>query len=294
MNKEVKMKKIFQLMVILMFILLTAGAIFAQGGSKTYIVGTNAEYPPFEWIDSNGNYVGLDMDLMRAIAVFGGYQVEFRDLGFDSLIPALQAGKIDIIAAAMNSTSERAKIVDFTDVYWRSDQPIMVKNDSDLNIVTALSQEHKVGAQRGTTQADWIQNNLIDKGVEVKLELYETNDLGVMDLVNGRIDAFICDAPVAKVFSDNNPLKMVGVIYTGEEGYCAYAVQKGDPKKLLSLLNEGLKKVEGKIKDNLVEAYFSGDLKKIDQAYAENKHFLTEEKDLAAYAENLAKSMTAK
>jgi polar amino acid transport system substrate-binding protein len=294
MNKEVKMKKIFQLMVILMFILLTAGAIFAQEGSKTYIVGTSADYPPFEWIDSNGNYVGLDMDLMRVIAVFGGYQVEFRDIGFDSLIPALQAGKIDIIAAAMNSTSERAKIVDFTDVYWRADQPIMVKNDSDLNIVTALSQNHKVGAQRGTTQADWIQNNLIDKGVEVKLELYETNDSGVMDLVNGRIDAFICDAPEAKVFSENNPLKMVGVIYTGEEGYIAYAVQKGDPKKLLSLLNEGLKKVEGEIKDNLAEAYFAGDLKNIDQAYAENKHFFTEEKDVAAYAENLAKSMTAK
>ena len=288
------MKKIFQLMVILMFILVTAGAIFAQEGSKTYIVGTSADYPPFEWIDSNGNYVGLDMDLMRVIAVFGGYQVEFRDIGFDSLIPALQSGKIDIIAAAMNSTSERAKIVDFTDAYWKADQPIMVKSDSDLNIVTALSQNHKVGAQRGTTQADWIQNNLIDKGVEVKLELYETNDSGVMDLVNGRIDAFICDAPEAKVFSENNPLKMVGVILTGEEGYIAYAVQKGDPKKLLSLLNEGLKKVEGEIKDNLVEAYFAGDLKNIDKAYAENKHFFTKEKDVAAYAENLAKSMTAK
>jgi polar amino acid transport system substrate-binding protein len=294
MNKEVKMKKIFQLMVILMFILVTAGAIFAQEGSKTYIVGTSADYPPFEWIDSNGNYVGLDMDLMRAIATLEGYQVEFRDIGFDSLIPALQSGKIDIIAAAMNSTSERAKIVDFTDAYWKADQPIMVKNDSDLNIVTALSQNHKVGAQRGTTQADWIQNNLIDKGIEVKLELYETNDSGVMDLVNGRIDAFICDAPEAKVFSENNPLKMVGVILTGEEGYIAYAVQKGDPKKLLSLLNEGLKKVEGEIKDNLVEAYFAGDLKNIDKAYAENKHFFTKEKDVAAYAENLAKSMTAK
>ena len=288
------MKKIFQLMVILMFILVTAGAIFAQEGSKTYIVGTSADYPPFEWIDSNGNYVGLDMDLMRAIATLEGYQVEFRDIGFDSLIPALQSGKIDIIAAAMNSTSERAKIVDFTDAYWKADQPIMVKKDSDLNIVTALSQNHKVGAQRGTTQADWIQNNLIDKGIEVKLELYETNDSGVMDLVNGRIDAFICDAPEAKVFSENNPLKMVGVILTGEEGYIAYAVQKGDPKKLLSLLNEGLKKVEGEIKDNLVEAYFAGDLKNIDKAYAENKHFFTKEKDVAAYAENLAKSMTAK
>lgn len=288
------MRKIFQLMVVLMFILVMLGAVFAQAETKTYVVGTSADYPPFEWIDSNGNYVGLDMDLMRVIAVAEGYEIEFRDIGFDSLIPALQAGKIDIIAAAMNSTSERAKIVDFTDAYWKADQPIMVKKDSDLNIVTALSQDHKVGAQRGTTQADWIQNNLVDKGVKVKLELYETNDSGIMDLVNGRIDAFICDAPEAKVFSENNPLKMVGVIYTGEEGYIACAVQKGDPKKLLPLLNKGLKEVEGEIEDNLVKAYFAGDLKKIDKAYAENKHFLTEEKDVAAYAEGLAESMTAK
>jgi polar amino acid transport system substrate-binding protein len=208
------MKKIFQLMIVLMIVLVMAGAIFAQAETKTYIVGTSADYPPFEWIDSNGNYVGLDMDLIRAIAITEGFEVEFRDIGFDSLIPALQAGKIDIIAAAMNITSKRAKIVDFTDVYWKADQPVMVKKDSDLNIVTALSQDHKVGAQRGTTQADWIQNNLVDKGVKVKLELYETNDTGVMDLVNGRIDAFICDSPSAKVFSGNNPIKMVGVIYT--------------------------------------------------------------------------------
>jgi len=288
------MKKIYQLMIVLMIILVSVGAVFAQAETKTYIVGTCADYPPFEWIDSNSNYVGLDMDLMRVIAVREGYKIEFRDIGYDSLIPALKAGKIDIEAAAVNITSKRAKIVDFTDAYWKADQPIMVKKDSDLNIVTALSQDHKVGAQRGTTQADWIQNNLLDKGVKVKLELYETNDSGVMDLVNGRIDAFICDAPEAKVFTENNPLKMVGVIYTGEEGYMGFAVQKGDPKKLLPLLNKGLKEVEGEIKDNLVKAYFAGDLKNIDKAYAENKHFLTEEKDVVAYAENLAKSMTAK
>lgn len=288
------MKKSFRLMIVLIIVLVTAGVVFAQAETETYIVGTSADYPPFEWIDSNGNYVGLDMDLMRVIAIIEGFEVEFLDLGFDSLIPALQAGKIDIIAAAMNITSKRAKIVDFTDAYWKADQPIMVKDDSDLNIVTALSQGHKVGAQIGTTQADWIQNNLVDKGVEVKLELYETNDTGVMDLVNGRIDAFICDAPSAKVFSGSNPIKMVGVIYTGEEGYMAWLVQKGDPKKLLPLLNKGLKEIEGEIKDNLSEAYFAGDLENIDKAYAQNKHFLTEEKDVAAYAEGLAESMTAK
>jgi len=288
------MKKFFQLMIVLMVILVSVGVIFAQAETKTYIVGTSADYPPLEWIDSNGNYVGFDMDLMRVIAVREGYEIEFRDIGFDSLIPALQAGKIDIIAAGMNSTSERAKIVDFTDPYWKEDQPIMVKDDSDLNIVTALSQDHKVGAQRGTTEADWIQNNLVDKGVKVKLELYETNDSAVMDLVNGRIDAFMCDATGAKVFTENNPIKMVGVSYTGEEGYKGFAVQKGDPKNLLPLLNKGLKEVEGEIKDNLAKAYFAGDLKNINKAYAENKHFLTEEKDVAAYAENLAKFMIAK
>ena len=288
------MKKIFQLMIILMVILVSVGTVFAQAETKTYIVGTNANYPPFEWVDSNGNFVGLDMDLMRVIAIREGYKIEFLDIGFDSLIPALQAGKVDIVASGMNITSERAKIVDFTDPYWKADQPVLVQKDSDLNIVTALSQDHKVGAQRGTTQADWIQNNLVDKGVKVKLETYETNDTAVMDLVNGRIDALLCDAPTAKAFSENNPLKMVGVIYTGEEGYMGFAVQKGDPKKLLPLLNKGLKEVEGEIKDNLVKAYFAGDLKNIDKAYAENKHFLTEEKDVVAYAENLAKSMTAK
>jgi len=288
------MKKIYQLMIVLMIILVSVGAVFAQAETKTYIVGTSADYPPFEWIDSNGNYVGLDMDIMKVIAVREGYKIEFRDIGFDSLIPALQAGKVDIVASGMNITSERAKIVDFTDPYWKADQPVLVQKDSDLNIVTALSQDHKVGAERGTTMANWIQNNLVDKGVKVKLETYETNDTAVMDLVNGRIDALLCDAPTAKAFSENNPLKMVGVIYTGEEGYMGFGVQKGDPKKLLPLLNKGLKGIEGEIKDNLVKAYFTGDLKNIDKAYAENKHFLTEEKDVVAYAENLAKSMTAK
>ena len=273
------MKKIFQLMIVLMIVLVIGGAVFAQAETKTYIVGTCADYPPFEWIDSNGNYVGFDMDLMRVIAVIEGYEIEFRDISFDALIPALNTGKIDIIAAAMASTPERAKVVDFSNKYWSMDRGIMVKKDSDLNIVTALSQGHKVGAQRGTTQANFIQS-LIDEGVKVKLELYETNDSGVMDLVNGRIDAFIIDFLQAKVFSENNPLKIVGLVYTPEEETDRFVVQKGDPKKLLPLLNEGLKKIEGEIKDNL--------------AYAENKHFLTEEKDVAAYAEGLAKSMTAK
>jgi len=287
------MKKIFQLFIALMFILVMLGAIFAQAETKTYIVGTSADYPPYEWIDSKGNYVGFDMDLMRIIALKEGYKIEFRDIPFNSMVPALQAGKIDIIAAAMNITSERTKILDVTDPYIKRMQCVMVKKDSDLNIVTALSQDHKVGAQAATVQADWVQNDLIDKGVKVKLEIYQTYDAMAMDVVSGRIDAFLSGEPVARVFVKNRPLKIVGIIDFGEVG-SGFWVEKGDPKKLLPLLNKGIKEIKGEIKDNLEEAYFAGDLKNIDKAYAENKHFLTEEKDVAAYAENLAKSMTAK
>ena len=288
------MKKSFRLMIILMLVLVIGGAVFAQDEKKTYIVGTSADLPPFEWVDSNGNYVGLDMDLMRVIAIVEGYEIELLDLGFDSLIPALQSGKIDIIAAGVNATAKRGEVVDFSDAYWTSDFVVTVKDDSDLNIVTVLSQGHKVGLQKGTAQANWFQNNLIDKGVKAKLEFYETMDSAFMDLVNGRIDAYVTNLPTSIEYCENNPLKMVGVIYPGEEAKVAFFVKKGDPKKLLPLLNEGLKKIEGEIKDNLAKAYFAGDLKNIDKAYAENKHFLTEEKDVAAYAENLAKSMIAK
>jgi len=286
-----KRNKIYFIIMIITVILLSNVVIFAQDNLDTYIVGTSADYPPLEWIDENGNFLGIDMDIMKIIAILEGYKIEFVDMGFDSLIPALQSGKIDIIAAGMNSTLERAKIVDFSDPYWRSDQPLLVKENSELNIITALSQGYDVGAQIGTTEAGWIQDSLINQGVKLNLKLYETNDLGIMDLVNGRIDAYMCDAEGAKVFSKNNPIKIVGIVYTGEEGNKAFAVQKGDPKNLLSKLNNGLKIVEGEIKSNLIEAYSADNLEKIRKAYEKNEYLLSKEKAPVAYTENLVKFM---
>ena len=287
------LKKII-IFIILAILIMSITTGYAKDKSDPFIVGTSADYPPLEWIDSEGNFVGMDMDIMRIIAILEGYEIKIVDVGFDSLIPALQSGKIDIIAAGMNSTSERAKIVDFSDPYWKADQPVLVKEDSNLNIVTALSQGYKVGAQRGTTEAGWIQDNLITKSVDVDLKLYETNDLGIMDLVNGRIDAYMCDAEGAKVFSKNNPIKMVGVVYTGEEGNKAFAVKKGDPYQLLPKLNSGLKKIEGEIKNNLVMAYQADNFEQIEKAFQQNHYLLNEEKDVYTYTEKLVNFLTKK
>ncbi|MEA1964181.1 MAG: transporter substrate-binding domain-containing protein [Candidatus Aerophobetes bacterium] len=272
-------------------VLALSGGIFSYAQGEEYIVATSADWPPFEWVDGNGNKVGFDMDVMRAVAITEGYKIEIQDIGFDALVPALKAGKVDILAAGLEITPERAEVLNYSDIYWEIDQSILIHEDSDFNMVTALSRGHKVGAQRGTTQAGWLEDELVKKGIDVKIELYETNDLGIMDLANGRIDAFMADTPAAKAFAKVNPIKIIGSIVP-PGGKLVFYVQKGDPKKLLPRLNDGLKKLKGDTWDNLVNAYFAGDLTKITECYAQYSHYLTVEKDVATYAKKLASCMT--
>jgi polar amino acid transport system substrate-binding protein len=279
-------KNIVTLVIIVAIVAM--GILSASAAPEKITIGTSADWPPFEWIDANNNFVGFDMDLMKIIAKIQGYEIEIQDIGFDSLIPALQSDRIDLMAAGATLTEERLEVADASNTYWSGSQGVMVKEDSELNIATALTGGKSVGAQRGTTQADWLEENLVGAGIDIKLELYETNDLGIMDLVNGRINVFVADTPAAEAFVKNNPIKIVGTINTEEE-YVFY-VKKGDPKAILPVINEGLAKVQqSPIWDNLVNAYFMGDLNKISDCYAEFVDLL--DKDLEAFAHNLSKCM---
>ncbi len=288
-------KQMFNKKTVLFFITIIALLITIFSSSiaaEKIIVGTSADWPPFEWVDANNNFVGFDMDLLKVIAKKHGYEIEILDIGFDSLIPALQSGKVDLLAAGMTLTEERAAVVDASNTYWAGNQGVMVREDSELNIATALAGGYSIGAQRGTTQADWLEDNLVQKGVNVKsLELYETNDLGIMDLVNKRIDVFVADTPAAEAFEKGSPIKIVGTINT-EEQY-VFFVQKGDPKGILPVVNGILSEIQlSSIWNNLVNAYFIGDLTKISDCYAKALPLLDE--DVEAFAQNLAQCMMTK
>jgi len=286
----VRMEKKITGVLVVIFLLVSMFIFSAIAAPEKIIVGTSADWPPFEWVDANNNFVGFDMDLMKILASIQGYEVEINDIGFDSLIPAIQSGKIDLIAAGATLTEERLEVLDASTPYWEVNQGVLVREDSELNIVTALTGGSIIGAQRGTTQADWLESNLVEKGIDVKIELYETNDLGIMDLVNQRIDAFVADTPAVGAFAAMNPVKAVGTFNT--EDQLVYYVQKGDPKGILPLINEGLTKVQmTPIWNNLVNAYFAGDLSKISDCYTQHGSLL--EEDLEAYARNLAQCMTA-
>jgi polar amino acid transport system substrate-binding protein len=148
-----------QVKVFLSVLLLISFVLFA----RTVTVGTSADFPPFEYIE-NGQFVGFDMDLMREIAKIAGFELKFVDMSFDSLIPALRAGQIDVAAAAMTITEERKKVVDFSMPYWTADQSIIVKADSDLTI-TVLFGKYRIGVQTGTTGDLWCTENLVQKGL---------------------------------------------------------------------------------------------------------------------------------
>jgi polar amino acid transport system substrate-binding protein len=98
-------------------------------------------------VDKKGNIVGFDMDVMRMIAHLSGYEIEIKDLPYDSLLPALKAGKIDILAAETNITPERAKQGDFSNPYWMADQAILVAKDSALTMATVFSKGNKIAWQ---------------------------------------------------------------------------------------------------------------------------------------------------
>ncbi|HOO31578.1 MAG TPA: basic amino acid ABC transporter substrate-binding protein [Thermotogota bacterium] len=236
-----------------LFFVLIVMIVCSFGFAKVYRVGTSAGFPPFEFVE-NGEFVGFDMDLMREIAKEMGFEIEIIDMSFDSLIAGLVSGNLDVIAAGMTITEQRAKVVDFSDAYWTADQSISVKADSDFDL-TVLFGKHNIGVQTGTTGDLWVEEALEKTGILTgNYRRYDTFVLAMTDLENENLDAVILDSPVADRFAKVRPVKTVGIIKSDEK--YGLAVKKGN-KALLDMLNEGMKKLEenGKI-DELIAKYF--------------------------------------
>lgn len=192
-------------------------------------IGTNAEYPPFEYKVGN-EFVGVDMDLARAIAGKLGMKYEITDMEFEALIPSLTSNKIDIAISAITITEERRQVVDFSSPYYIANQVIIAKQDTKLKADKIEDiVKYKVGAQNGTTGQLFIQDNLIDtKMMNVKnLKRYSTNIEAITDMLNGNIDFVIIDDSAAQGYGKIKPLQIMFKIETNEE--YGIALQKNSP-----------------------------------------------------------------
>ena len=242
---------------LVMAVLVSAPVQAQQAQKNVYVVGVDASFPPWTWV-KQGVYNGFDVEAMQAIAKIEGFKIKIIDLPWATIITALAQGKIDILMSGLSITCERAKVIDYSKPYWRVNQAIMVRDNSDLNAITAMSMGHTVGAQAGTTGYQWVENNLVKKGVDVKLRAYSVYNLAISDLVDGRIDSVLCDTDTAQGFVNaGRKVKIIGTIDTGEQ--YAYAVTKGDPYGLLPKINDGIAKLyENGTWAKLVQKYFPG------------------------------------
>jgi ABC-type amino acid transport substrate-binding protein len=219
-------------------------------------VGTSADYPPFEYVDENGNKTGFDIELMEEIGKQLGVKVEWVDMPFDSLIAGVQEGKIDASISAFNYTAERDKVVDFTDPYLTAEDAFLVADGFSGTISKPEDvANYKVGVQTGTTQDDWLTNVL--KIPESNLFRYDRADQVAMDLKNGRIDVMMADYIPAKALAEKiGGLKII-LKTVVSSGPMNIVIPDGD-KELATAINDILKKLKDNgFIDNLATKYFT-------------------------------------
>jgi len=251
-----------KIMSIVLISALVIGAVAMSGCTQpkgnTIIVGTSSDFKPFEYKAANGTIIGFDIDLITRILTDEGYNVTVQDIGFDSLIPALQTGKIDVIAAGMTIDAVRKQEVDFSNPYYESNQSVLVKVGSGVNITTIDDlANYTLGAQTGTTGWQWINDTFVATGklTRDKLKSFELYPEAVADLIAGRIGAVVIDSPVAKAFTKNGNVKIVLNITTNES--YGFAVKKGNTA-LANKINDGLATVMASpYWDELIQKYFT-------------------------------------
>ena len=207
------------------------------------VVGTEAQYAPYEFKDLDANFAGCDMWLAQQIADKLGVELEVVDMSFDGIIPAVKSGQVDIGIAAFTKTPERAEEIDFSDLYETSAQLLIVKtgNAATYNTKESLAGQ-KVGAQKGTIQSQLIQTALPDSEL-FELEKYPALALEVQ---NGNIAGLVVDQAVGEslIATSNGGLEVSDFEFTAEEASFGKAavIAKGN-EDFVAVVNEVINQV---------------------------------------------------
>lgn len=254
-----------KLLLMMMALLTCAGMLMAGCGgekkaeeAKVLRVGTEPTFAPFEFQkEGSKEYTGFDMDLARAIGKEMGCKVEIVNMGFDALIPALNTGSIDLVAAGMTITDERKQAVAFSEPYYTSGLIVMVnKNNTAIKGIKDLEGK-KIAVQIGTTG-----ENKARTVANAKVTAYNTNTEAALELQNGGVDAVINDSPVVGYYlaqGGNKTAMTVGEIMEAEQ--YGLAAKKGNDK-LIADVNKAMAalKKSGEF-DKIYKTWF-GEVKK--------------------------------
>ncbi|MFT9004733.1 MAG: ABC transporter substrate-binding protein/permease [Liquorilactobacillus hordei] len=259
-----KSKKIWiTLVVLIMMLLVPLGKVSASNDNYlqkvkdkgTLVVGTSADYPPYEFtVKQSGktNYVGLDIEIAKKFAKDLGVKLEIKNMNFDSLLVALETHKVDAVISGMNPTPERQKSVDFSNVYYRGKQYMLInKKDAALYKNIHSFKNKTIGAQTGSLQYDLVKKQM--KNNQIK-GLAKLNDL-VIALQSGKVNAVAMEEATAKAFAQNNSsLKVINPEFNVDSSQTGSAM--AFPKGATSLVNAANKTIAEIQKKDLINRQY--------------------------------------
>ena len=235
------MKKTFLLVLVITLSLGFSTLVSAQGTLK---VATEAGFMPFEYVGAeNGELLGFDMDLIRAIGQTLGLEVQIDNISWDGLIPALLNNNYDAVIAGVTITPERQANVNFSNPYFESVLTIVTK-ENVTNIASLADLTGKIAAVQISTTGDFTASDLQDEGGLKGLSRFDTVSDAMQAVIIGAADVVVVDLPVAEAYLAANPaapLKSVGPVSANE--YYGIAVNKNNTD-LLEQINAALAELE--------------------------------------------------
>lgn len=210
----------------------------APYGAIVYTVGTDASYAPFESLNDNGDIVGFDIDVVRAVAKKAGIEVRFANTPWGSIFTALDQGDRDMLASAITITAERKETMDFSSPYFRAQQLIVLRETSRVASFVDLGRL-KVGVQIGTIGDDAATK--LKGSSNAGIKRFESTQLALEDLESGGVDAVLAENGLVSHYIVKNPgskFRTVSDPVLVPQHY-GIALKKGN-SELLSKLNRGL------------------------------------------------------
>ncbi len=236
------MKIAVRLLALTLALVFTLACVASCSGNDKYVIATDTTFAPFEFTDENGNFVGVDIEILAAIAKDQGFKYELKILGFDAAVTALEASQADGVIAGMSITDERKEKYNFSDPYYDSGVVMAVLADNnDIKSYEDLSGK-KVAVKSGTEGKTFAESIKDKYGFE--LAIYEDSGLMYEAVKTNKAVACFEDYPVMGYgIAQGNGFKMVTDMEKGSS--YGFAVLKGaGNEKLVEMFNEGLKNIK--------------------------------------------------
>lgn len=234
---------------LLMGALVLSLSVSAMAKDKIF-VGTNAEFPPFEYLEK-GEVTGFDIELVNEIGKVMDADVKVLDMSFDGLLPALQMKKVDLVIAGMTATEERKKTVSFTQPYYTASQVIIVKEGNN-----SIKSFDDLKGKKVAVMLGFTGDTIVSEIEGVSIERFNAAYAGIMALQADKVEAVVLDSEPAKNYVKQNPGLVLAEADAEQEEY-AIALRKND-KALLEKVEKALAEIKANgTYDALIKKYFN-------------------------------------